>query len=212
MMKTLTVGALEVNCYILSDDSSKEAVIIDPGADAEAIMDVVKKNGLKVRWVVNTHGHFDHVGADEVLRQRLGCPVAIHGEDVDMLLEAHEHGVIFGVKTEAQRAPDVILEDGFKLSAGSITLRVIHTPGHTRGGVCLYDESGGRLFTGDTLFAGSVGRTDLTGGSFAVIMDSIRNKILLLGRSVKVYPGHGDATTIGKEEKTNPYITGEAVG
>ncbi len=211
-MKTLTVGALEVNCYILSDDSTKEAVIIDPGGDAQAIISVVEKNGLKVRWIVNTHGHFDHVGADEELKKRFKCPVAMHGEDVEMLLEAHEQAVYFGVKTEAQKRPDVILEDGSSISAGNITLRVIHTPGHTRGGVCLYDEAFARLFTGDTLFAGSVGRTDLTGGSFAVIMDSIRNKILPLGRAVKVYPGHGDATTIGKEEKTNPYITGEAVG
>ncbi|MBI5234829.1 MAG: MBL fold metallo-hydrolase [Deltaproteobacteria bacterium] len=212
MLKTLTVGALEVNCYVLSDDSSKEAVIIDPGGDAQAIISVVKKNGFKVRWIVNTHGHFDHVGADEELRRVFNCPVAMHGVDVDMLLEAHEHGVIFGVKTEPQKRPDVILEDGSLINAGGITLRVIHTPGHTRGGVCLYDEAGGRLFTGDTLFAGSVGRTDLDGGSFAVIMDSIRNKILPLGHAVKVYPGHGDATTIGKEEKTNPYITGEAGG
>lgn len=212
MLKTLTVGALEVNCYVLWDDSSREAVIIDPGGDAQAIMDVVEKNKLIVSSVVNTHGHFDHVGADEELRKLFKCTVAIHGEDVDMLLEAHEHGVIFGVKTAAQRAPDVILEDGSVISVGNITLRVIHTPGHTRGGVCLYDEAGARLFTGDTLFAGSVGRTDLTGGSFAIIMDSIRKKILPLGSSVKVYPGHGDATTIGKEMKTNPYITGEAVG
>lgn len=209
MIKTLTVGPLEVNCYILADPETKEAFVIDPGGDAEVIRRAVEAEGLKVKYLVNTHGHFDHVGADGRLREAFaGSVLAIHGLDSRLLADAHEHGVIFGARLDKQPAPDRLLEDGTVLSAGSLSLRVIHTPGHTQGGVCLFEEKEGLLFTGDTLFAGSVGRTDFPGGSFEDLISSIVNKVLPLGDEVKVYPGHGPSSTIGMEKDSNPFITG----
>ncbi len=209
MIRTLTVGPLEVNCYILADPETKEAFVIDPGGDAEVIRRVVEAEGLKVKYIVNTHGHFDHVGADGRLREAFaGSVLAIHGLDSRLLADAHEHGVIFGARLDRQPAPDRLLEDGTVLSAGSLSLRVIHTPGHTQGGVCLFEEKEGLLFTGDTLFAGSVGRTDFPGGSFEDLMSSIVDKVLPLGDEVKVYPGHGPSSTIALEKDTNPFING----
>lgn len=208
MMRTLIVGALEVNCYILWDDKTRCAFVIDPGGDPKDILDAVKKERLDVKYIINTHGHFDHVGADAELKKALGSPVAIHRADAGLLLDAHDHGVIFGVKTPKQPEPDILLEDGGTLDAGAVRLKVMHTPGHTKGGICLYDEKEGLLFTGDTLFAGSVGRTDFEGGSYEELMDSIKTKILPLEGSVKVFPGHGPDTTIGEEKESNPYLPG----
>lgn len=207
-LKTITVGPLEVNCYVLWDAQTRDCFVIDPGGDVSKITAVVEKERLNVRYIVNTHGHFDHVGADNELKAALGAPIAIHPEDAGLLSEAHEHGVIFGVTTPAQPAPDVLLEDGATLRAGGLRLRVIHTPGHTHGGICLYEEAEGLLFTGDTLFAGSIGRTDLGHGSFEVIIASIKNKLLLLGDGVVVLPGHGPDSTLGIEKKTNQFLTG----
>lgn len=212
MLHTITVGPLEVNCYILWDGATKDAFVIDPGGDANKIKVLIAKERLKVKYIVLTHGHFDHVGGVVVLKSSLGgARIAIHRDDVGMMSESHEHGVIFGVKTPVQPSPEVLLEDGQELKAGGLTLKVIHTPGHTGGGVCLYEEKEGLLFTGDTLFAGSIGRTDLGAGSHKVIMDSIKNKILTLPDAIKVLPGHGPESTIGRERKTNPFITGAAV-
>lgn len=207
-MITLTVGELGVNCYIIWDETTKEAFIIDPGGDARDILDAVKKEGLKVKYIVNTHGHFDHVGADGEMKRACGAPLAIHRGDTVLLSEAHEHGVIFGVRTNPQPEPDMYLEEGGVLTAGKVILRVIHTPGHTPGGVCLYEKEMGLLFTGDTLFAGSVGRSDFPGGSHEDLIGSIKKKLLNLGDSVRVLPGHGPESTIGEEKESNPFLQG----
>ena len=202
----IPVGALEVNCYIVWDRATLEGVIIDPGADAGEIEAAVKENGVKVRCVLNTHGHFDHVGADAAMKAAFGAPVAIHPDDAPLMADAHEHGIFFGVETPKQAAPDILLEDGQSMEFGPLKFKVIHTPGHTRGGVCLYLEGAKALFTGDTLFAGSVGRTDFEGGSMDELMSSISRKLLSLDDKVMVLPGHGPSSTIGEERRTNPYL------
>ena len=204
----MVVGPLEVNCYILWDDATKEAFVIDPGGDADEIKVLVAKERLKVQYIVNTHGHFDHVGGDKGLKSSFGgARLAIHSSDAGLLAEAHEHGVMYGVMTGNQPAPDLLLKDGLELEAGSVKLKVIHTPGHTRGGVCLYEQNMGLLFTGDTLFAGGIGRTDFEGGSYDAIMNSIKARLLTLDDKTKVYPGHGPSSTIGRERTANPFIT-----
>lgn len=205
-LETVIVGPLEVNCYILWDGQTRDAYVIDPGGDAGKVCKTIERLKLNVKHIINTHGHFDHVGADGELKAIFAAPIAIHSEDAELMSEAHEHGVFFGATISPQPKPDVLLEDGAELKAGGLTLTVIHTPGHTRGGVCLYEKTEGLLFTGDTLFAGSIGRTDLGGGSFNVLMSSIRERILPLGDEVTVLPGHGPESTIGVERRTNQYI------
>lgn len=205
-MKVIPVGPLEVNCYILWDDESLEAFVIDPGGDGDLIKSAVIEEGLTIKYVINTHGHFDHVGADGEVKNAFHAPLAIHKNDAQLLADAHDHGVIFGVRMPKQPKPDLLLEDGQVLEAGKVSLRVLHTPGHTKGGICLYCQEFGLLFTGDTLFAGSVGRTDFEGGSYDELMSSIKTKILPMGDSVRVFPGHGPESTIGDEKEINPFL------
>lgn len=205
---TVPVGALEVNCYIVWDRETGEGVIIDPGADASEVEAAARNAGVIVRCVINTHGHFDHVGADGAIKAAFDAPIAIHSKDIPLIADAHEHGIFFGVETPKQPQPDILLEDGQVIDVGPLSFRVIHTPGHTRGGICLYLEEGKVLFTGDTLFAGSVGRTDFEGGSMDDLMASITRKLLPLGDDVRVMPGHGPDSTIGEEKEINPFLTG----
>lgn len=205
---TVPVGALEVNCYIVWDRDSGEGVIIDSGADADEIEAAARKENINVRCVINTHGHFDHVGADAAIKAAFGAPIAIHSKDTALMADAHEHGIFFGIETPKQSEPDILLEDGQVIEFGPLSLRVIHTPGHTRGGICLYLEGEKVLFTGDTLFAGSIGRTDFEGGSMDDLMASITGKLLPLGDEVRVLPGHGPESTIGEERDINPFLAG----
>ncbi len=205
---TLVVGPLDVNCYIVWRKGATEAFVIDPGGDAAEIRSALDGRGLTARYIINTHGHFDHVGADAALKAASGANVAIHPMDADLLKDAHDLSAFFGQKTPRQSPPDMLLEDGMTLEAGGLELKVIHTPGHSRGGVCLYIEKDGLLFTGDTLFAGSVGRTDFEGGSMEELMASIKKKLLPLGDSVMIFPGHGPQSTIGDEKTENPFIAG----
>ena len=203
---TIRVGVIEANCYILFDRSSKNTFVIDPGGDGALIEEALKGNGLKTLYIVNTHAHFDHVSANSELKEATGATIVLHGDDVGLLAEAHEHAAIWGVKIGSQPEPDLLIEDGSTLRAGSVTLDVLHTPGHTPGGVCLYYKDAGVLFTGDTLFAGSIGRTDLEGGSSEDLLKSIKSRLMPLDDNVIILPGHGPASTIGEEKKLNPFV------
>ncbi len=209
MIKTLVVGPLEVNCYIVWDSGDTPAFVIDPGGDGDIIKKELARRGLDVKYIINTHGHFDHIGADGELKEAYkdAC-LAIHSADLKLLERAEAQGAFFGMPSSPQPSPDLMLEDGMTLSAGDISLKVIHTPGHSEGGVCLFMEREKVLFTGDTLFAGSIGRTDLPGGSYEVLIDSIKRRILPLGDDVRILPGHGPQSTIGEEKEINPFVTG----
>lgn len=206
IFETLVVGQLGVNCFILADRETKEGVVVDPGADSEEILAVVKANGIKVRYILNTHGHFDHVGGNRRLVEATGATLMIHQGDEPFLSRASRSATMYGLKAEDSPAPGAYLTDGQVITFGSTELRVIHTPGHSPGGSCFYLPGEGRLISGDTLFAESIGRTDLTGGSQEQLVGSIRTKLLPLPEETKVYPGHGPATTIGHEKRHNPYL------
>jgi len=203
IIKQLSVGPIQANCFILGCEKTKEAAVIDPGDEADRILLTLAESKLSVKYIINTHGHFDHVGANKRLKEVTGADLMIHKEDVPMLEQLTATAGSFGLSAENSPGPDKLLEDGETITFGEITLQVIHTPGHSRGGVSLYTD--GALFVGDTLFAGSIGRTDLPGGDYSVLIASIQNKLFPLGDDVTVYTGHGPETTIGHEKRTNPF-------
>lgn len=204
IVKKLEVGPIMANCYILGCESTKEAVVIDPGDDADRILMELAKSGLKVKYLINTHGHFDHVGANKRMKEVTGAELAIHPDDEPMLKELSRSAMMFGLSAENSPPADIRLNDGEEISFGEITMKVIHTPGHSRGGICLYTK--GYLFAGDTLFAGSIGRTDLNGGDYDTLISSIKEKLLVLEPDTVVYTGHGPETTIGNEKRMNPFL------
>ena len=183
----LIVGELEVNCYLVGDREKNEWLVIDPGGDEEKILEAIEKRKADIKFIINTHGHPDHTGANNIIKKETGAPLYIHKEDASLLSK-----------------PDHFLKEGDILPLGDTSLKVIHTPGHTRGGICLLAPEA--LFSGDTLFAGSIGRTDLPGGSLPVLLRSIRDKLFSLPENTKVYPGHGPQTTIGEEKRSNPFL------
>jgi len=204
ILKTLVVGPLEVNCYIIAPASGTEAVVIDPGDNGETILGILQEEQLTLTAILNTHGHFDHIGANRLLKEKTGAPILIHEKDAPLLPAAGEHARLFGMAGTPSPEADRFVRDGEALTFGELTFEVYHTPGHSEGGVCY--RTGNHLFTGDTLFAASIGRSDLPGGSFRDLMVSIQNRILPLGDGIAIYPGHGPASTIGREKRTNPFL------
>jgi len=204
IFETVVVGPLEVNCYLLGCEETREGVVIDPGADTDRIIPLLSRHGLKIVHVINTHGHFDHVGGNRKILETTGADLLLHEADVPLLPLAGATAAAYGLKAEDSPRPDGYLRDGMNIAFGNYELTVLHTPGHTPGGCCLYRE--GMVITGDTLFADSVGRTDLPGGSLAALVESIHSKLLTLPDDTVAYPGHGPATTIGRERLQNPYL------
>ncbi len=206
IQKSLTVGLLEVNCYILGDEKTKEAVVIDPGGDQEEILAALKQDGLKLKYIIDTHGHFDHVDANQPLKEATGARIAIHAADAGMLNQPSEEAMLFtGNRVRPSQADLLLKEDDF-ISFGPYRLKVLHTPGHTPGGISLVLEGQPCVYVGDLLFAGSIGRTDFPGGSFESLIQAVRTKIFSLGDQYTVYPGHGPATTVGQEPNQNPFF------
>jgi hydroxyacylglutathione hydrolase len=206
IFETVVVGPLGVNCFILGCKETKEGVVVDPGAEPGKISAAIARLGLRIGTVINTHGHFDHVGGNRKVLEETGAQLLIHRGDVHFLSRAADVAVMYGVATENSPPPDRLLEDGMLLSFGPYQIKVLHTPGHTPGGCSLYLAGEGMVITGDTLFADGVGRTDFPGSSHEALIAGIREKLLTLPDETRVYPGHGPATTIGHERRNNPYL------
>jgi len=211
MVKIITfpVGPLACNCTIIASETSGDAYIIDPGGDAARIARHLEGTGYKVAGIIHTHAHVDHIGATDRIRQLTKAPVLLHEKDLPVYRAAAMQAEWVGLPTPVTPPIDRYLEAGEMLEAGDISLEVLHTPGHTPGSVSfrLHGEDG-RVFSGDTLFAGSVGRTDLPGGNWDQLLTSIHERLLPLPDGSPVVPGHGPSTTIGRERKSNPFLTG----
>lgn len=206
-IETLVVGPIETNCYIASDPVSREAVIIDAGDDAEEILAYVEQNRLQVKYLLNTHGHFDHIQANDAIREKTGAQLAIHADDVELLASPEKVSAGMMSVIHGCREPELVLHNGDTIAFGPYQLRVIYTPGHSKGGCCFYEVQEKVCFTGDTLFRGSIGRTDLYGGNYAVLLKSVRERLQVVADDVTIYPGHGPESTMAFERRANPYLT-----
>lgn len=204
IIKRFIAGRLENNIYLVADEKSGEAVLVDATQDLPEIQKAVKDLGVKVKYILLTHGHFDHIFGLNSLKKSLNAPAVICKDDLVISDNINEFTRLFGLPDSVPPKYDMYIKDGDEILLGSYKIKVIHTPGHTEGGVCYLVD--GKLFSGDTLFRGSVGRTDLFGGNFDKLSDSIKNKLFKLDDKTEVFPGHGDMTTIGFEKKYNEII------
>jgi len=203
IIRKLTVGPIMANCFIVGCEETRQAAVIDPGDEVDRILMALAKDQLTVAVIINTHGHFDHVGGNARLKQATGAPLLIHRLDAPMLDQLSAAASQWGMTAENSPPPDRTIDEGDTVPFGNLAFSVIHTPGHTPGGVSLHTD--GSVFVGDTLFAGSIGRTDFPGGDYATLIAAIQNKLFTLGDDVTVYTGHGPETTIGVEKRTNPF-------
>lgn len=210
ILKTLEVGAFASNCYIAGSEKTREGMIIDPGADAPDILRTVKDNGLKIKLIALTHAHIDHITALREVQEKLAAPLAMHEKEYKsmnaMKKVADSFVSMMGLKVEMPSNPERLLQDGDIIEIGDLKFTVLHTPGHSPGGICLLGH--GMVFTGDTLFNYGIGRTDFPGCSYKEEMDSIFNRLMVLPDETVVLPGHGPSSTIGRERRGNPFITG----
>jgi hydroxyacylglutathione hydrolase len=202
------VGVLQCNCSVVGDEHTKEAIVIDPGDDIDDVVAVVNRHGLTVKQIVVTHAHIDHVGGAMKMKRLTGAPILLNQNDYELLKMLDVQASWIGVRPPEQVTIDASVGTGDKVRAGSLEAEVLHTPGHTEGSICLYFAPEKKLIAGDTLFAGSIGRTDLPGGSYEKIMQSLHGPVLALPDETVVVPGHGPLTTIGEERASNPFLVG----
>lgn len=207
---TLTVGAFQSNCHLVRTMDSRSVLVVDPGADAERIADQIELSGLVPEAILLTHAHLDHMGAVGPLVERYGVPVWLHPDDLPLYEAAPGQAAAFGLRMDPQPRPDRAFEDGQTLELASLRLEVRHAPGHSPGGVVLVGP--GIAFVGDCVFAGSIGRTDLPGGDTKALLRSIRSRILTLPPDTVLHTGHGPATTVGRESRSNPFLSGSWSG
>ena len=212
IIHTEAVGPFFKNGFVVACDDTREAVLIDPGDEVESLLAFADERTLTIRHILLTHAHVDHVTGVGVAKRTLGVPVYLHHDDLFLYERAVEQGAMFGIHVDALPPPDVFYTPGQVIAFGNFEARTHHTPGHCPGGVCLQvgpkDTAGMHLFVGDTLFAGSIGRTDLPGGDYATLIRSIRTVLFAFGDAAEVHPGHGPSTTIGQERRTNPFLIG----
>jgi len=200
IIKKFVVGPLESNCFLVIEESSKECFITDPGDEPDRIVDFINENKLKVKYIICTHAHFDHVAAVPELQEETGAQIVIHKSDLPIYENSEEHAALWGFEIDPLPRPDIFISDGDKIDIGNLHFEILHTPGHSPGGICIYGE--GIVITGDTLFAGAVGRTDLPGGDILKLKASFQ-RLMSLPSEIRVLPGHGPETTIGREKTDN---------
>lgn len=200
----IPAGIYAANCYIVVDENTNRAMVIDPGGSTEELISFINRNNLNIEYIVLTHGHADHIGGVMELNNILKVPIMAHVDEVELLSDKDKNLSSQMGTNIVEVEPNILLKDGDEFSLGTLEVKVIHTPGHTEGGMSLKIEN--NLFSGDTLFKGSIGRADLYSGNPKVLIDSIKKKLLILEDDVKVWPGHGDTTTIGEEKLFNPYV------
>jgi hydroxyacylglutathione hydrolase len=205
IVKVLPVGPLQTNCYVVGCEKTKLAAVIDPGDEAERILEVIRDSGLTVTHVLLTHAHFDHIAAVDEVMKVTGAPLALHPDDLS-LFNAGGGSVFFGIQSPPIPDPTIRLAAGQEIPIGELTLHVLHTPGHTPGHVTFHEPNERVVFDGDVLFAQGIGRTDLPGGSYETLMRSINQQLMTLPDDTVVYSGHGPATTIGRERASNPWL------
>ena len=204
----LPVGMLQCNCSVFGDETTREAMVVDPGDEIESILEIVARHGLKVKAIVITHAHIDHIGGARKMKEATGAPVYMNLNDTGLAKMLDMQAAMLGMRPVEQVDIDVPAKDGDTLVVGATEVHVIHTPGHTQGSICLWAPAENMLMAGDTLFRDSIGRTDLPGGNGKQILQSIHDKLLPLPGETIVIPGHGDATTIAREKRHNPFLAG----
>ncbi len=204
LLKTITVGPLGVNCYLIACEKTKAGAVIDPGDDAPIILNAIQENNLDMKYILLTHGHVDHLAHLTKIKQETGAQFLMHSQDEFLLKGLFAQALMFGLSNPGNPKPDRFLSEGEIIALGELQIKVLHTPGHSPGSVTFYVED--KLFVGDLIFSGSIGRTDLPKGDYQTLIDSVQKKIFTLPDETKIYPGHGSNTMVGLEKAINPFF------